>query len=191
MILDSAGNLYGTTFGLPPVHGLYGTVYELTPSGAGWTESTLYTFQNSTDGGSPRGDLIMDALGNLYGTTSVGGPGVGGTVWELSPSNGGWTFNLIYSFPGSNFGPFSPVLMDPSGNLYGTTLAGGAFQQGSVFKLTHANGGWTYTTLHDFSGGNDGRSPYGHPVLDSSGNLYGTAGWGGGTNSGVIWEITP
>jgi uncharacterized repeat protein (TIGR03803 family) len=191
VILDSAGNLYGTTYGLPPAHGLYGTVYELTPSGSGWTESTLYTFQNGTDGGSPRGDLIMDAVGNLYGTTSVGAAGVGGTVWELSPSNGSWTFNLIYSFPGSTFGPFSPVLMDSSGDLYGTTLAGGAFQQGSVFKLTHTNGGWTYATLHDFSNGSDGRSPYGHLVLDGSGNLYGTAGWGGSSNAGVIWEITP
>ncbi len=190
VISDSAGNLYGTTYGTPP-SGQYGTVYELTPSGSSWTESTLYTFQNGSDGASPRGDLIMDAAGNLYGTTSVGGPGVGGTVWELSPSDGGWTSSVIYSFPGSTFGPFSPVLMDAAGNLYGTTLAGGAYQQGSVFKLTNSNGAWTYTTLHDFSNGSDGRSPYGHLILDSSGNLYGTAGWGGSTNHGVIWEITP
>jgi len=187
---DTAGNLYGTTYGTPPAS-RYGTVYELTPSGSGWTESTLYTFQNGSDGASPRGDLIMDAAGNLYGTTSVGGPGVGGTVWELSPSNGSWIYGVIYSFPGSNFGPFGPVLMDAAGNLYGTTLAGGAYQEGSVFKLTNTDGAWTYTTLHDFSNGSDGRSPYGHLILDSNGNLYGTAGWGGSTNNGVIWEITP
>jgi uncharacterized repeat protein (TIGR03803 family) len=190
VIADSAGNLYGTTYGAPTV-GTYGSVYELTPSGSGWTLSTLYTFQNGSDGGAPRADLIMDSAGNLYGTTSVGGPGVGGTVWELSPSGSGWNFSVIYSFPGSTFGPFSPVLMDAAGNLYGTTLAGGAFQQGSVFKLTHSDGGWTYTSLHDFTGDSDGRSPYGHLIFDASGNLYGTAGWGGSSGNGVVWEITP
>ncbi len=190
VIFDAAGNLYGTTFGQPAT-GQYGTVYELTPSGSGWTKSTLYRFQNGSVGASPRGDLIIDAAGNLYGTTSVGGPGVGGKVWELSPSNGSWILSVIYSFPGSNFGPFSPLLMDAAGNLYGTTLAGGAFQQGSVFKLTHSSGGWSYSTLYDFTDGSDGRSPYGHLILDGNGNLYGTAGWGGPTNNGVIWEITP
>jgi hypothetical protein len=190
VILDSAGNLYGTTYGKPAGEN-YGTVYELMPSGSGWTLSTLYTFQNGSDGGSPRADLIMDSVGNLYGTASVGASGVGGTVWELSPSGGSWNFNVIYSFPGSTFGPFSPVLMDAAGNLYGTTLAGGVFQQGSVFKLTHINGAWTYTSRHDFTGGSDGRSPYGHLIFDASGNLYGTAGWGGSTGNGVVWEITP
>lgn len=190
VIEDSAGNLYGTTYGEPPIEN-WGSVYELSPSGSGWTVSTLYTFQNGSDGAAPRADLIMDSAGNLYGTTSVGGPGVGGTVWETSPSGSGWNFSVIYSFPGSTFGPFSPVLMDAAGNLYGTTLAGGASQQGSVFKLTHTDGGWTYTSLHDFTGGSDGRSPYGHLVFDASGNLYGTAGWGGSTGNGLVWEITP
>jgi uncharacterized repeat protein (TIGR03803 family) len=190
VIEDSVGNLYGTTSG-EPAGGNYGSVYELTPSGSGWTVSTLYTFQNGSDGGAPRADLIMDSAGNLYGTTSVGGPGVGGTVWDLSPSGSGWNFSVIYSFPGSTFGPFSPVLMDAEGNLYGTTLAGGAYQQGSVFKLTHSNSSWTYTSLHDFTGDSDGRSPYGHLIFDASGNLYGTAGWGGSSGNGVVWEITP
>ena len=190
VILDNAGNLYGTTYGAP-AGGNYGTVYQLTPSGSGWASSTLYTFQNGSDGGSPRADLIMDSVGNLYGTASVGESGVGGTVWELSSSAGSWNFSVIYSFPGSTFGPFGPVLMDAAGNLYGTTLAGGAFQQGSVFKLTHTDGSWNYTSLHDFSGANDGRSPYGHLIFDASGNLYGTAGWGGSSDNGVVWEITP
>jgi len=81
--------------------------------------------------------------------------------------------------------------MDASGNLDGTTLGGGAFQQGSVFKLTHSNGSWTYTALHDFTSGNDGRSPYGQLIFDAAGNLYGTAGWGGSDGKGVVWEITP
>jgi len=192
VIFDTAGNLYGTTYGTPPdqLHNPWGTVYELTPSGSGWTETTLYKFQNASDGATPWTDLIIDAAGNLYGTTAFGGSGGGGTVWELSPSNGSWTFSVIYSFPGSTLGPAGPVLMDAAGNLYGTSLAGGTYQQGSVFKLTHS-GGWTYTSLHDFTNGSDGRSPYGHLIFDANGNLCGTAGWGGGSGNGVVWEITP
>jgi len=199
VIFDSVGDLYGTTYGEPwephsPV--AYGTVYELTPSGGQWTEHTLYTFQDGNDGALPRSSLIMDAAGNLYGTSSVGGSSGfgtagGGTVWELSPSDGSWTFTVLYTFPGPGKGPFSPLLMDTTGNLYGTTLGGGAYQQGSVFKLTPSGGGWTYTTLHDFTGGNDGRSPYGHLIFDSNGNLYGTAGWGGSDGGGVVWQIAP
>jgi uncharacterized repeat protein (TIGR03803 family) len=193
VIMDSAGNLYGTTngtFGVP--HFPYGTVFEASPSGSGWTATALHTFQNGNDGAFPKADLVMDATGNLYGTTSSGGSGNGGTVFELSPSGSGWTFNVLYSFAGPpGRGPFGPVLLDSAGNLYGTTLAGGAYQQGAVFKLTHSNGIWTYSSLHDFTNGSDGRSPNGHLLFDANGNLYGTAGWGGATGNGVVWEITP
>jgi len=190
---DSAGNLYGTTWGEPPdpAHNPYGTVYELTPSGSGWAETTLHVFQNGSDGAFPRSAVVMDATGNLYGTSSVGGSGGGGIVWELTPSDGSWIISVLYSFPGPGKGPFSPLLMDPAGNLYGTTLGGGSYGKGSIFELTHSNGGWTYSSLHDFTAGSDGRSPYGHLIFDSSGNLYGTAGWGGSNDSGVVWEITP
>jgi uncharacterized repeat protein (TIGR03803 family) len=193
VILDSAGNLYGTTNGdLGSGNDPYGSVYELTSSGSGWTERTLYLFQNESNGAFPKSDLVMDAAGNLYGTTSSGGSGGGGTVFELSPSQGGWVFNVLYSFTGPiGRGPFSPVLMDGAGNLYGTTMSGGAYQQGAVFKLTYSNGSWTYTSLHDFTAGSDGRAPYGHLIFDADGNLYGTAGWGGSSNNGVVWEITP
>lgn len=134
----------------------------------------------------------MDADGNLYGTTSNGGAGNGGTVFELMPSQNGWVFSVLYSLNGPpGRGPFGPVLIDSAGDLYGTTVAGGANQQGSVFKLTHSGGSWIYSTLHDFTGGNDGRAPYGHLILDTKGNLYGTAGWGGSGGNGVVWEITP
>ena len=189
--LDNSGNIYGTT-SLPfQPSDLYGSVFQLQNSGAGWTETNLHLFQNGSDGAFPRAGLIADAAGNLYGTTSSGGAGNGGTVFELSPSQNGWVFNILYSFNGpSGRGPFSPLLMDAAGNLYGTTLAGGAFQQGAVFKLTNSNGVWTYASVHDFSGGNDGRSPYGHLLLDADGNLYGTAGWGGANDDGVVWELT-
>jgi uncharacterized repeat protein (TIGR03803 family) len=193
VIMDSARNLYGTTGGAQGVSQFpYGTVFELSPSGSGWTQTVLHTFQNGNDGSFSKAGLVMDSAGNLYGTTSAAGAGNGGVVFELSPSQSGWTFNVLYSFPGPpGRGPFGPLLLDSAGNLYGTTLAGGSFQQGAVFKLTNSNGVWTYNSLHDFTNGSDGRSPYGHLLLDTSGNLYGTAGWGGSSGNGVVWEITP
>ena len=80
--------------------------------------------------------------------------------------------------------------MDKDGNIYGTTLRGGANNQGTVFKLTNSNGLWTQTILHDFTGASDGGAPYGNVVMDSKGNLYGTASTGG-QGYGVVWEITP
>jgi uncharacterized repeat protein (TIGR03803 family) len=194
--LDHAGNLYGTTY----LGGDgFGTVYEISPSGSGWTKTTIHNFQGFTDGESPIGGLIMDQLGNLFGTTNSGGMGGNGTVFELSPTAGGWTFTTIYSFDAtySAGGPTASLAMDIAGSLYGTIL--GNVGKGLVFKLTPSNGSWTYYDLHDFRGGpNDGEYAYGTVILDSHGNLYGTA-VGGGTygcdggvnNCGVIWQIAP
>jgi uncharacterized repeat protein (TIGR03803 family) len=147
--------------------------------------------------------LILDADGNLYGTTNYGGANKGGTVFELSPSGGGnWTFHLLYSLVYNGtldfqlYGPTGSLAMDAAGNLYGTTVMDGAFSGGSVFKLTPSNGGWTYTSLHDFEGGTGGGNPFGNVVLDAIGNVYGTAGVGGPSNGcdglscGVVWEVT-
>jgi hypothetical protein len=134
----------------------------------------------------------MDSAGNLYGTTP-GAFSSGGTVWELSPSAGGWTFTVLHTFTGcNNCGPYGGVTMDAARNLYGTTHQDGASGNGNVFQLRPLNGGWTYTDLHDFSGGSDGALPEGNVVLDSNGNVYGTATHGGidGVN-GVVWEVTP
>ena len=156
----------------------------------------LYTFQNASDGAVPVGGLIFDESGNLYGTASIGGSGKGGTVYQLTPSNGKWTLTVLYSFTGSG-GPYAGLTMDVGGNLYGTTSEDGAYGYGNVFKLSPTNGGWTYTSLYDFAGGNDGKNPYSNVVLDGKGNLYGTT-TSGGTGSGcaaggcgVVWEITP
>jgi uncharacterized repeat protein (TIGR03803 family) len=81
--------------------------------------------------------------------------------------------------------------MDTAGNLYGTTNSSGAYLQGNVFKLAPSGGGWTFTSLHDFTGGNDGGNPWGNVILDANGNLYGTASSGGAYGAGVVWEITP
>ena len=109
---------------------------------------------------------------------------------------------MIYSFPGSGYLPGVPssLVRGPDGSLYGVTNGDGLYAQGSVFKLTPSNGSWTFTSLHDFTGGSDGRYPYGSLVMDSSGNLYGTTLAGGTTGSncrpdyayqcGVAFEIT-
>ena len=189
LIMDGAGNLYGTT-GYGGANG-FGTVYELTPSGSGWTEQILHSFTQN-DGAIPIGGLIFDTTGNLYGTTSSYGPNGGGTVFELSPSNGGWTFSTVYAFTGqANGGPYGGLVMDTSGNLYGTTLQEGADGEGSVFQLTSSQGIWMYSDLYDFTDGNDGANPYGTLVLNSSGSLYGTAYQGGAHGEGTVFRLSP
>ena len=134
VIRDSAGNLYGTTWGGGANDG--GTVFELTPSGSGWTHTVLYSFQPASDGGNPYSGVMFDSSGNLYGATSSGGSGGGGTVFELTPAgNGTWTYSLIYSFTGTNdCGPQNNLTMDQAGNLYGTTYCDGANQAGQCFQ---------------------------------------------------------
>ncbi len=136
LAVDSAGNVYGTTWSEA---GTCGTVFELTPSGSGWVFNTIYSFTCGDDGAAPEGTPVLDQAGNLYGTTHSGGSGGGaGTVFELSPSGGGWTFSLLYSFVEGIGGPGSALTMDPAGNFYGTTVKDGANSQGNVFKLTRS-----------------------------------------------------
>jgi uncharacterized repeat protein (TIGR03803 family) len=193
VIVDSAGNLYGTT-----VNGgagnSFGIVFELSPSSGGWSYQVLHTFSGSTDGAWPYGSLIMDAAGNLYGTTSGGGTGYGGTVFELSPSGNNWNYRTICDLATAGEGgegPWDNVLMDEAGNLYGTTHGDGAYGQGSVFKLTPMNGEWVFTSLHDFNSSSDGANPVGDLMMDAHGNIFGTAWSGGPYGGGTVWEITP
>jgi uncharacterized repeat protein (TIGR03803 family) len=130
----------------------------------------------------------MDSSGNLYGTTVFGGAGSAGTVFELSPSGGGWTFSLLQSFAACT--SYAAVTLDSSGNVYGTCSHGGTYGTGMVYKLTHSGGSWNLTDLYDFTGEADGSAPEGGVVLDSSGNLYGTTEFGGASDSGTVWEIT-
>jgi len=185
---DAAGNLYGTT-----VEGgahQNGTVYQLTPSGGSWTQTILYDFPNSNDGHWPVGGLVSDAAGNLYGATEVGGSAGGGTVYELTNSDGHWTFTVIYSFSG-HAGPYSKLAMDAAGNLFGTTYGDGSAGVGTVFKLMRSGSGWTYALLHDFTGGSDGASPLGGVLLDAGGHVYGTAEMGGAHGWGVVYKVAP
>ena len=190
--MDAAGNLYGTTFNGGA--NKFGSIYRLTPSGSGWQETDLYDFTNGSDGAYPKAGVILDQAGNIYGATSTGGAGRGGTAFKLTRSNGGWIYSTLYSFAGSGngrlvSGPIGDLVMDQAGNLYGATLSDGANGYGAVFKLTPSNGSWTYTSLHDFTNGVDGGLPYGNVTLDPNGDLYGTASTGGAQGLGVAFKI--
>jgi uncharacterized repeat protein (TIGR03803 family) len=173
LTLDSAGNLYGTTY--YGGTGNKGAVYKLTRGSNGtWTESVLYSFAD----GYPLAALVFDAKGNLYGTTSSGGSFGSGTVFELTPASGGtWNASVLYSFEGNENGdgdsPTCGLIFDAAGNIYGTTERGGAKDSGTVFKLTLSKGLWTESLLYSFTGESDGASPYAGVTMDSNGNLYG------------------
>lgn len=201
LTFDSSGNLYGTNLygagtgctGVFQSPGC-GTVFKLTPAGLGWVESTVYPFQGGSDGGFSQSGVVVDQSGNLYTASSSFGSGSDGTVLKLTPSNGGWTFNLLASFSGSSIqqaGPRENLVMDQAGNLYGTTNSAGAYGYGAVFKLTPSGSTWTYTSLHDFTGSSYGFNPVSNIVFDASGNLYGTTTYGGTKNKGVVWKIKP
>ena len=193
LVFDQSGNMYGTSV----IGGLYnrGAVFQMTPSGSGWTEQVLHNFRGGPDGAELYSTPIFDQAGNLYATASLSGPQGGGTVFELNRSEN-WAFSLIYSFRGQQVqGPQSGLIMDVAGNLYGTTNQEGRYNYGSVFKLSPSNGGWTYTSLHDFCAGGlpctDGSLPVGKLEFDAQGNLYGTTTRGGAHDGGVVFEITP
>jgi uncharacterized repeat protein (TIGR03803 family) len=134
LVLDKAGNLYGGTFDGGANGG--GTVYELSPSGEGWTLTVLYSFTGGY--GGPYNKLTFDAAGNLYGTTNGEGGNGFGMVFKLTPKNGQWEFADLYDFQdGSDGGdPYGSLAIDDHGNIFGTTNIGGSTNQGVVFEIT-------------------------------------------------------
>jgi uncharacterized repeat protein (TIGR03803 family) len=204
LVEDSAGNLYGTTdSGGASSHG---TVFELVNSSGSYTFKSLYSFGVSlSDGWYPLAGLIIDASGNLYGTTEGGGDltqcsGFGcGTVFELVNSPTGYTHKVLYGFQGSDGtvgqGPAGGLIMDTSGNLYGTTQGGGSFDYGTVFELVNSSGNYSEKVLYSFKGlsNNDGQIPAASLLMDPSGNLYGTASRGGAgcvpQGCGTVFEL--
>ena len=158
-------------------------------------EKVLHSFGNGTDGESPYGSLIMDAAGNLYGTTYWGGIRGSGMVFELTPNeSGGWTEKVLHSFGNraDGAGPTGGLIFDAANNLYGTTEQGGIHGYGAVFQLTPQMGGsWTERVLLSFNG-SDGASPQGSLVhFGSSADLYGTTSNGGVNGVGTVFKMTP
>jgi uncharacterized repeat protein (TIGR03803 family) len=138
VVIDSAGNVYGTTYTGGVKHSCCGTVFELSPGSRNWTETVLHAFSGPNDGSSPAATLAFDQVGNLYGTAQYGGsPSGEGSVYELSPNLGAWTFISLHDFNISDGeGPRSGLLIDSSGNLYGTTQSGGNNVAGTVYIIT-------------------------------------------------------
>lgn len=231
LIFDNAGNLYGTGAG-GGAYG-YGVVFELSPSGGGWTETVLSSFNQGLGGFSPAYGLAMDNAGNLYGITSWGGENGTGVVYEISPSGNGWTNQVIYNFAANDGGgglavnggnvfvmgylevlelspngkggwnesaihtfagpPKDGILawanpvFDKAGDLYGVTIHGGKFYNGTVFKLTpKKKGKWTEKIINSLT---DGSGPEGSVVFDAAGNIYGTTGGGGNSSLGTVYEL--
>lgn len=209
LILDAAGNLYGTT----PQGGTStnctngcGVVFRLRPDSTTWIESVLVNF-NNTNGWNPAATLSMDASGNLYGTTELGGAKGYGIVFELSPNgSGGWTEHVLHAFSDANGDGSEPntALVLGEGVIYGTTLTGGLSPSGcssninnvisngcgTVFKLTLSGGLWRESILHSFTGLRDGAFS-GGVTVDANGNLFGSADSGGDRdNDGVTFELT-
>ena len=200
-IQDKQGNFYATTFG----GGIkqWGTVYKIGPKGK---ETVLHSFVGGGDGTTPTSGLIMDAEGNLYGTTYWGGSsncfdGNGcGVVYKLSHTSRGWKETILYVFTGGADGAYpgnGTLARDAAGNLYGTTLYGGNGDwpngNGIVYKLTHSSSGWKEHVLHAFGTNSqtDGVNPYGGVILDDAGNLYGSTYFGGSSGLGTVFKIAP
>jgi hypothetical protein len=194
LVLDSSGNLYGTTMegGTGPGCGSNsgcGIVFKLSPNQDGsWSESILFNFLGDSATGAFPGGLIFDASGNLYGTTATGGPcdDLGcGSVFKLTPTQDGtWTHTVLFDFPGLADGTFPTygLTFDSAGNIYGSTNEGGTRNCGTIYQLSpQQDGSWTHTVLYNFSCNDliDGSSPLGGLVLGAKGELYGTLLRGG------------
>jgi uncharacterized repeat protein (TIGR03803 family) len=189
VILDKAGNLYGTTSRGGSTGA--GVVFKLSPSG---TETVLYNFTGGSDGGGPEAGVVIDGEGNLYGTTFQGGfihgcKGIGcGVVFKLAPDG---TETVLHSFGSANDGsePWAGVILAKNGDLYGTTYSGGANLYGTVFRVSPSG---TERILYSFkAGADDGGLPWGPVIIDSAGNLYGTTYIGGSdSNAGTVYEIS-
>jgi uncharacterized repeat protein (TIGR03803 family) len=200
LVFDASGNAYGTTAD----GGVYGdgTVFELTPGKNGtWIETVLFSF-NGHDGRLPQAGVILDADGNLYGTTiygvqdgsACGGYGCGNVFELVRGAKGKWTQKVLHTFSGEDGKwPSASLVFDSSGNLFGTTPKGGLNGYGVVYELSPAgDGSWKTTLVHKFYGSQrDGIAPYSAVTFDSAGNLYGSTYSGGAYNYGTVYQLVP
>ena len=190
LIFDSDGNLLGTT-----EMSFDGAVFEVAKAAIGYAgiPTTLAQF-NAANGARPRGSLITDANGNLFGTTSEGGANGDGTIFEIASTAGVYASMpvTLFSFNGTNGAhPFASLVADANGDLFGTTTEGGAYGDGVVFEIVKNAAGYanTSTTLVSFNGAN-GADPQGSLIADAKGNLFGTTSGGGPNGVGTVFEIT-
>ena len=194
--IDQFGNLYVTTYGggnpnCPATQGC-GMVLKGTLRNGDWTWNTLYAFTGGVDGRSPSGPVLVDRSGAVYGAGIWGQHGI---VYQLRPpatrpasAVTPWHETVLFRFDGTHGDdPEGPLAIDPSGNIYGVTRSGG-IGNGTVYQLTHTQGGWTETTLYQFQGGDDGVQPNSGLLIDGDGNLYGVTS--AGFHCGTVWQMT-
>jgi uncharacterized repeat protein (TIGR03803 family) len=192
--LNANGDLIGTavTGGGGSCEGGCGVVFKVSYSGGVWTQSVLHTFTGA-DGSGPGSPVSVDRNGNVYGTTPTGGKFSVGVVYQLTPGQAGWTFQVIHNFTGGADGAGGSagrLLIDSAGHLYGVCTVGGVTGFGTVYKLALVNGTWRFTTLYAFKDQPDGASPYGALILDRQGNLYGTTYYAGANDLGTVYRLS-
>jgi uncharacterized repeat protein (TIGR03803 family) len=171
-----------------------GAAFELTQKQSGrWKFMPIYQFTGQPDAGFPYGGLALDISGNLYGTTYYGGASGMGSVYRLARKSGAWSEKLLYSFKGGSDGgaPLGNVVIDATGNLFGTTSGGGSAGDGVIFELSPSGGKWKETVGHAFQGPPDGALAYNGMVGDGAGNYYGATTRGGASDEGALYEFTP
>jgi hypothetical protein len=167
-----------------------GAVFDLTPTGAGWTESVIYSFFVGRGfARQPSSGLIVDGPSLLFGASSVGGNGIG-TVFRLDDTGRGWNQSILHRFYGKPDGrsPVGRLVKDPQGVWYGVTAIGGTNHDGTLFALALTKAGWNERIL--FNSDNSTGEPLAGPIVDSQGHVYGTADGGSG-NNGTIYEVIP
>jgi uncharacterized repeat protein (TIGR03803 family) len=200
LVADSQGRLYGTTF----EGGQFGqgSVYRLTKTGKTWTEEVLFSFPSGQEG--PQGGVLIGPAGELYGTTSIGGSSISGTVWRLDPNGAGWKFSVVHEFnqfAGDGFYPRAGLTFGKDGLIYGTTNGvqpqdgQGATMSpmyGTVFSVSPQGDKVQYAQLHVFGGPDDGQFPqFGRLSIDRRGVILGTTALGGTHSSGIAFELSP
>jgi len=180
LVRDATGNLYSTTVG-GGIHSA-GTVFKVDKAG---TETVLYSFTGGVDGLNPFAGLVLDAAGNLYGTTKYGGTSGAGTVFKVDTTG---KETVLHNFLGGADGqyPSAGLVLDAAGNLYSTTVGGGTSGDGTVYKVDPTG---KHTVLHSFRGGADGAYPYAGLIQDAVGNLYGTTSYGGASDAGTVYKV--
>jgi len=179
---DAAGNIYGNATDGGIRNG--GVVFKLTRSGSTWTESVLYSFTGTGDGCDPVGGVVFDSAGNIYGTTR--GDSCHATIYQLAPSQSGWTETTLYTFTPQDLGYTTGLTIDPHGNLFGFTGQQGG--TGVAWELSPVNGNWIYSRAYIFPQGYEG--PWDVPTLDARGNVYGTLCCAPG-QAGAVIQLMP
>lgn len=188
IVRNGSGDLFGVTL-IGGADG-QGVVYELTPSGPGYTEKVLHSFTGGLDGGQPLGPLVLDSHGDLFGVTQFGGTGGQGVIFEFTPSGTGYTERVLHDFAANASLPQAGLTRASDGTLYGTTYGASPVDgNGTVFSLALTTSGPVYRTLYAFKGGTDGANPFGMLTVDGTTTLAGIKCHH--TGCGTIFELVP